>query len=469
MSPIVVEGAGWLQKHMALGHGRPKPLRLRSNESMFFEFAPEQDGFCALGIEMWFVRSKKNRSENSCPMKLQLFASDSPSLCREANLVLQHSKLKAVEYFEFEPITDSKQKNFTVVLHAPEIMGSILVYCSRVRDRAVVLGSRGKKDFYPAIIPYYNSCVGNNPVRPKRLISVLIVTYNSAMYIRGCLDSIYNQTYKNFEIVVVDNASKDETVSIVKSGYPAVKLLDEKSNLHFCKANNFGLCECGGEFIYVMNADVVLKDTAIQHMLDCIDMSEHVGIVGTCISTKGSISRYADTFLLNRKIANHGALLARECFIASPCGASFLIRRSVIDELGYLFDERFLSDWEDHDLGLRCWLHGYICLHIPSIEVWHFGAGAYGFINPKRDTRIMRNQLLTYFKSYSLPEFFVTLAKVIKGIRTPYEFLGLLKFVVSCWKFIPERTILQRKRKIHSRFLNFITSGVQAFKSNIEL
>jgi GT2 family glycosyltransferase len=181
------------------------------------------------------------------------------------------------------------------------------------------------------------------------------------------------------------------------------------------------------------------------------------------IETRGSVTRYADTFIINGLIRSSDKLLVGERFSSAPCGTGFLIRRSAIDDLGYLFDVGFGSNWEDHDLGLRCWLNGYFVLHIPELGLYHYGGSSYGFAEPRRDSQIFRNTLLTYFKNFGIRLFCKAFFKTLLACTRPYRVLGVIRFLGIFWKFIPKRIALQRKRKIDDSVLQVLTSGISVF------
>jgi len=258
---------------------------------------------------------------------------------------------------------------------------------------------------------------------------------------------------------VIDNHSDDRTAEIIREKFGYVNLFVMEKNLEFCKGNNVGIAKCKGEFICVLNADVVLEREAIRRFVEHMEISPHVAVVGSSIETKGSRTRYADTFLIGGLIRNDEMLLADTRFSSAPCGAGFMIRRSAIDDLGYLFDEGFISNWEDHDMGLRCWLHGHIVLHIPELGLYHYGGSAYGLADPKRESQVFRNMLLTYFKNFGKRLFFKAFLKTLVSCTSPYRISGVIRFLSCFWKYIPERVALQRKRKIDDSVLQVVTSG----------
>ena len=130
-----------------------------------------------------------------------------------------------------------------------------------------------------------------------------------------------------------------------------------------------------------------------------------------------------------------------------------------MNDLGYLFDEGFISNWEDHDLGLRCWLHGYVVLHIPELGLYHYGASAHKLADPRRESPMFRNMLLTYFKNFGKRLFVKAFLKTLVLCTRPYRILGMVRFFGCFWKYIPERAALQRKRKIDDSVLQVVTSG----------
>jgi len=368
--------------------------------------------------------------------------------------------------FQFAPLAGSQGKTYTIVLEGSANTSKAFLLCTAVPGRVTIAGSRRHKHTQPVIIPYHSMEVPGQCYSQQGapLVSCLIVTYNSAGYIRRCLDSLLRQDYPNLEIIVVDNQSQDQTVEIVREEFPSVKLLIADRNLEFAKGMNWGSSQCQGEYLCVLNCDLVLEDGAIRRFVEHLEISPFIAIVGSVIETKGSIIRYADTFLLNGTIGSSADLLREVRLCAAPCGAGFLIRRSVIDEMGYLFDEGFISNWEDHDLGLRCWLQGYLVLHIPETGLYHDGGGAYGFLNPKRDVSIIRNTLLTYFKSLAWGNFLRAFVTTALTCTTLPRIRGLFRFLGSFWKYLPVRAALQRQRPISDTWLRILTSGIVSLK-----
>jgi len=443
--------------------GRLLRIGVRGGNSFIYTFTSMEDNLSGVAFDL-LIRpfSKRDPAE----LTLHLFEEYNPVGLRKTSRIIEFGSRailqRITEPFRFEPLRDSRGKNYAIVLSIGKDSERASVLCTSLKGASIVAGHRRHNNTGPVIIPYYYGEARLRKQVPEKdspLVSCLIVTHNSEGHIKHCLHSISRQDYPNIEIVVIDNHSDDRTAEIIREEFGHVNLFVMEKNLEFCKGNNVGVAKCKGKFICVLNADVVLEQGAIRRFAEHIEISPYVAVVGATIETKGSRTRYADTFMLGGLIRNDEILLADTRFSSAPCGAGFMIRRSAIDDLGYLFDEGFISNWEDHDLGLRCWLHGYIVLHIPELGLYHYGGSAYGLANPKRESQVFRNMLLTYFKNFGKRLFFKAFLKTLVSCTNPYKISGVIRFLSCFWKYIPERAAIQRKRKIDDSVLQVVTSG----------
>ncbi len=459
-------GGGILEFCRSVPIGRLCRLGIRGGDSYIFTFTSMEDNLSGVSFDV-LVRSYGKREP--AELTLHIFEEYDPVALRKASHTLEFGsrvKLQKLnEPFRFEPIRDSRGKTYSVVLALGKDAKRAALLCSNLKGTLTVAGYRQYRNVRPVMIPYHHVAASFRKLSQDKnspLVSCLIVTYNSEGYVRHCLNSIARQDYPNIEVVVIDNHSDDRTVEIIRGEFDHVNLHVMEQNLEFCKGNNRGLTKCRGQFICVLNADVVLEQGAIRRFVEHMELSPHVAIVGSTIETRGSTTRYADTFMIDGLISNDEKLLEGKRFSSAPCGAGFMIRRSVIDELGYLFDEGFISNWEDHDLGLRCWLHGHVVLHIPELGLYHSGGGAYGLADPRRESQVFRNMLLTYFKNFGKRLFLKAFLRTLMSCTRPYRILGVVRFLGSFWKYMPERAALQKKRKIDDSVLQVVTSGFWA-------
>jgi GT2 family glycosyltransferase len=446
--------------------GRLLRIGVRGGNSFIYTFTSTKDNLSGVSFDL-LVRPSSKREP--AELILHLFEEYNPVALRKTSRVIEfgsRTKLQRItEPFRFEPVRDSRGKNYSIVLSIGEDSKRASLLCTALKGAWIVAEDRRHNNTRPVMIPYHYDEVRlqkHVPDRQSPLVSCLIVTHNSEGHIKHCVNSISRQDYSNIEIVVVDNHSDDHTAEIIREEFGHVNLFVMEKNLEFCKGNNVGIAKCKGEFICVLNADVVLERGAIQRFVEHMGISHHIAAVGSTIETRGSKTWYADTFMINGLICNDEKLLAGTRFSSAPCGAGFMIRRSVVDNLGYLFDESFVSNWEDHDLGLRCWLHGHIVLHVPELGLYHYGGSAYGLADPRRESQVFRNMLLTYFKNFGKRLFLKAFLKTLKGCTRSYRILGVARFLTCFWKYIPERIELQKKRRIDDSVLQVVTSGFVA-------
>jgi GT2 family glycosyltransferase/SAM-dependent methyltransferase len=449
--------------------GKLRRLDVAGNQSFVFQFRCTANEFSGAAFDLLITTSQRLKSVG---ITLSVFEEFNPVELRKVTLAADigsqgslRGRTRFVHPFTFGPIPDSRGKTYTLVISLCDQITRASLLCTRVKGMVTIAWGRRYRRTQPVMVPYhkfYTPRWSDFSKETAPLVSCLLVTHNSEDYIRLCLDSILRQDYPNIEIVVIDNHSSDKTVETICTHYSQATIRALEANLHFCRGANIGVALCKGEFIYVINPDTVLEPGIVRQLVEHIQLSPHIGVAGSNIYTKGSLVRYADVFFIHGVIGSSEMHLKSHTFSAAPCGAGFLIRRAVIEELGELFDEKFMANWEDHDLGLRCWLHGHACLHIPYLGVYHYGGGAYGLVNPKRDVSVIRNSLLTYFKNLSLGGFLNAFFRTALHCRNPYRLWGLLLFLGGLCTFIPKRAAIRKRTRIKDQLLKFITSGIIA-------
>jgi len=213
-------------------------------------------------------------------------------------------------------------------------------------------------------------------------VLVLILTYNGSRYLSDCLSSLARAagTKGTFEIVVVDNASTDDTVALIRRDWPGVRVIENRENLGFAAGNNVGLryaIEQRFDYVYLLNQDTVVtpdfldeavkvartdpKAAAVQSKLLLYDDKSKINTIGNEIHFLGFA--YAGGYRTPDR-----ELEVREITYAS--GASVLVRVSALEDIG-LFDEELFLYQEDVDLGWRLRLGGYRIVLAPKSVVYH--------------------------------------------------------------------------------------------------
>ncbi|MBF0451880.1 MAG: glycosyltransferase family 2 protein [Candidatus Magnetomorum sp.] len=206
---------------------------------------------------------------------------------------------------------------------------------------------------------------------PQPIISIVIVNYNTAHMIGPCLKSIEVDLLYPVETFVIDNASKDDSVSLIKENFSWVHLIESNQNLGFGKANNLAIPRCQGRYIYFLNPDTQVKPGSFQKMVQFMDQHVTVGLAGTRIvypngQEQNSVKYYYPRHRYGKKIFD-----PLKGDIAWVIGASMIARKDVIQSIGG-FDERYFLYSEDIDLCLHVRQDGWEIGYIPDAEIIHW-------------------------------------------------------------------------------------------------
>ena len=269
------------------------------------------------------------------------------------------------------------------------------------------------------------------------LVSVIVVNYNGRHLLGDCFRSLIQQTYGNYEIILVDNGSKDDSTSFVKKHFPDIRILQLSSNIGFAGGTNAGIREARGEYLLTLNNDTCVFPEFIESFIQPMMRGSLVGMcaskmifpdkrinsTGICISRSGAAWNRGE-FEQDRGQYNH------EEEVFCPCAGAALYRRTMLDEIG-LFDEDFFLFMEDVDLGFRGQLAGWKCIYVPEARVIHLHGKTAGsdvsiyYINRNLLWNVVKNFPTRTFL-YSIPWITGRFCSVI-----PYYFLqGKQKIIV---------------------------------------
>jgi GT2 family glycosyltransferase len=257
-----------------------------------------------------------------------------------------------------------------------------------------------------------------NEAEPK-LVSVAITTYNSAQYLKPCLESIKNQTYRPLEMIVVDNNSSDGTRELLTHLDSDTKVIYNQSNTGFAAAQNQAFGIATGSWLLSLNPDVVLSPEFIAEMVAAGELDPKVGSVSGKLlrwqpRANPEFTRIIDStgiyFTPSLRHLDRGAEQADTGqygtleYVFGVTGAAALYRRTMVDDVsveGEFFDEQFFAYREDADLAWRAQLMGWKCLYTPSAVAWHV----------RRVTPERRGQLPTAINWHSIKNRFLMRAK----------------------------------------------------------
>ncbi len=210
-------------------------------------------------------------------------------------------------------------------------------------------------------------------------LTVIIVNYNAAYFLKRCLESVFAQDGVRFEVLVVDNASTDHSRNLIQESFPKVHLIANSINMGFSRANNQALESAAEECIYFLNPDTEVQPGAFSRMVAYLSVHPEVGIAGTRIVNPDGSSQSSVEWRYPGGKHGEKELKMRIGFptgdmnpIAWVLGASMVGRRSLLREIGG-FDERFFLYGEDADICLRVRQAGFRVGFIPEAVILHWG------------------------------------------------------------------------------------------------
>jgi len=216
-------------------------------------------------------------------------------------------------------------------------------------------------------------------------ISIVVLTFNSIRFIRPCYDSLFTQDYQDLEIIVVDNGSKDNSVSFIRENYPQVILIENKINLGAAKARNQGIDAARGRWILILDCDTVLNKGFFKKIVEFMrGIEESVGMIQPKILNIDKRTIYSCGIYLSKlkrfydigKGKTDKGQFDTSKYVFGVCAAAALYNRQMLEEIkedtGY-FDERFFFLVEDVDLAFRAQRKGWKAIFYSQAKCYHTG------------------------------------------------------------------------------------------------
>lgn len=243
----------------------------------------------------------------------------------------------------------------------------------------------------------------------SNLVTVIIPNWNGKHLLQICLQALERQVFQNFDVIVVDNGSEDDSVSYLEKMHPLVNIVKLNENTGFAKACNIGIRKSRAKYVALLNNDTEPSESWLEALIETIESApDDVGCLAskmlqyhhpTLIDDAGDILTWRGGAFKqgHGKAAVH---FNQKMEVLFPCAGAALYRRHILVKLGG-FDETFVMYLEDIDLGLRIRLLGFKCFFVPQAEVLHVGHGS----DISRERYIFftaRNRLLVFLKNIPL-------------------------------------------------------------------
>lgn len=286
-------------------------------------------------------------------------------------------------------------------------------------------------------------------------VTIIIPNYNGKHFMESCLASLQEQTCKNFEILVVDNASSDGSVEYMKGHYPEIKVIALDKNYGFSRAVNVGIKHSRTPFVILLNNDTTVDPHYVEEMLRAIEKSPKIFSVsskmiqmyhpelidsagdlytilgwGVCRGSGRPISNYTET---------------DEIFTA--CAGAAIYRRSAFARIGY-FDENHFAYLEDIDVGYRAKIYGYKNMYCPTALVYHVGSGTSGSKYNAFKVRLSsRNNIYLCYKNMPLLQLILNAVPITLGYLIKCAFFLKIGFFQAYTEGIKEGIKTAKKQK----------------------
>ena len=260
---------------------------------------------------------------------------------------------------------------------------------------------------------------GNRPACVD--LSVIIVNWNVRDFLDRCLASLRQHVRDlTFEVIVVDNASKDDSVQMVRSKYPEVLLIANEANNGFCRGNNQGLEVARGEFVVLLNPDTEVYPGAMETLVAFLRDHSDVGVVGPMLLSPEGLHMPNGTRFPTLRRELMGVLglhrfnqraydlegYGREDFsqiaeVDVVCGACLMTRQSIVRQIGGL-DEQLFMYFEEVDFCRRVKAAGWKVFYVPEARVYHHWMQSVKQDNIAATRRLFRSQFLYFRKHHGL-------------------------------------------------------------------
>ena len=273
------------------------------------------------------------------------------------------------------------------------------------------------------------------------MVSVVIPHYGGTEILGDCLTSLNKCFYPNLEIILVDNASLDDSVQFIKSNFPEVSLILSEYNRGFSGGCNFGAQHTKGEYLLILNNDTVHESdwveplvkmleenpniSAVQPKIKNFDNRDYFDYAGAC---GGFIDKYCFPFARGRifnTVEKDEGQYDEACKIFWASGTAFLTRKDIFDKIGG-FDKTFFAHMEEIDYHWKSQMLGHEIWVEPASVIYHKGALTLPVSSPKKTYLNYRNSLILLLTNYPasisfrllFPRFFMECISLIKEILT---------------------------------------------------
>ena len=296
-------------------------------------------------------------------------------------------------------------------------------------------------------------------------VTVVIPNWNGTRFLKLCLSSLRHQSFRDFETIVVDNGSEDDSLGFVAENFPEVETIALGENRGIAVAFNIGIEASESEYVVLLNNDTEQDPGWLETLVRAAEDHPESGLFASklvdfhdrrVLDGAGDAMRLSGLpYRLGHGERDRGQF-DTPCYVFGACAAAALYRKSLFEEVG-LFDEDFVSYCEDGDLSFRAQLAGHRCFYVPDAVVYHMGSASTGGKRSPTATRLgTRNSLSLLVKDlplsavpHILPFFALgQLARLLTAAATG-SLRAHLEGLVGAWRHLP--LMLEKRAEIQKR------------------
>jgi len=283
---------------------------------------------------------------------------------------------------------------------------------------------------------------GPSAYDPRIAVSALVINWNGKPHLEVCLRSLLGQTLPGIEVVLVDNASTDDSLQLARRDFGAsLRIVALAENRGYAGGLNAGIAAARGRYLFALNNDTEVDAGCLAALVEAADRHPNTGMLSPkilsfddrrIIDNVGHLL-YADGLSRGRgRLETDHGQYEREEEIALPSGCAMLLRRAMLADIG-MFDEDLFAYCDDTDLGLRGRLAGWRCVYVPAAVVYHKYSAATDAYSPLKAFLVERNRAWVAVKC--LPGPLLAASPIFTFLRLGAQAWGALSGRGAAGKF----------------------------------
>ena len=313
----------------------------------------------------------------------------------------------------------------------------------------------------------------------KPLISIIILNYNAGNLLIDCVSSIQKSAYTNFEIILVDNISKDNSHKKCKDSFPTIKLIENKENLGYCEGNNVGLRTAKGEFVVVLNPDTIVDSNWLDELLEAYQNNGE-GLYqpkflatsdNSMLLSTGQMIQLFGFGYSRSKGDKDEKLFEKIEQIDYASGTCLFTSKKILKKIG-LFDPFLFAFHDDLELCWRAALNGIKSFYVPKSIVYHPIEGTSFKWSPLKFKLMERNRKYCLLTLYDRSTFYKMLpALIVVDIAVFFFYLskGLMKMkILADLEILKNLKIINKKYSENQKIKNISDKEIiHSFKNEV--